>query len=170
MVGGTMWKVVKDGEEDIIYAVDYNHKKERYTISLLHMYIKHYDHASLSHNTLFQTHGTFKVSLCVPVHGYYTVYSVIRHIILLAIPSFPAGTLMVQCWRPSLVPTFSSLMPTTPLMSRPGERKETRLYWVSTASSYCSPSSIPSSSLYSKNLNHIPSFDLAFLSCLMYIM
>lgn len=36
MVGGTMWKVVKDGEEDIIYAVDYNHKKERYTISLLH--------------------------------------------------------------------------------------------------------------------------------------
>ena len=37
MVGGTMWKVVKDGEEDIIYAVDYNHKKERYTISLLHI-------------------------------------------------------------------------------------------------------------------------------------
>lgn len=30
MVGGTMWKIVKDGEEDIIYAVDYNHKKERY--------------------------------------------------------------------------------------------------------------------------------------------
>ena len=29
MVGGTMWKIVKDGEEDIIYAVDYNHKKER---------------------------------------------------------------------------------------------------------------------------------------------
>ena len=24
-----MWKIVKDGEEDIIYAVDYNHKKER---------------------------------------------------------------------------------------------------------------------------------------------
>ena len=33
MVGGTMWKIVKDGEEDIIYAVDYNHKKERYTIT-----------------------------------------------------------------------------------------------------------------------------------------
>lgn len=31
MVGGTMWKIVKDGEEDIIYAVDYNHKKERYS-------------------------------------------------------------------------------------------------------------------------------------------
>ena len=29
MVGGTMWKIGKDGEEDIIYAVDYNHKKER---------------------------------------------------------------------------------------------------------------------------------------------
>ena len=29
MIGGTMWKIVKDGEEDIIYAVDYNHKKER---------------------------------------------------------------------------------------------------------------------------------------------
>ena len=33
MVGGTMWKIVKDGEEDIIYAVDYNHKKERYEFS-----------------------------------------------------------------------------------------------------------------------------------------
>ncbi len=29
MVGGAMWKIVKDGEEEIIYAVDYNHKKER---------------------------------------------------------------------------------------------------------------------------------------------
>jgi len=28
MLGGTVWKIVKDGEEDIIYAVDYNHKKE----------------------------------------------------------------------------------------------------------------------------------------------
>lgn len=35
MVGGTMWKIVKDGEEDIIYAVDYNHKKERYSSFLL---------------------------------------------------------------------------------------------------------------------------------------
>ena len=24
-----MWKIIKDGEEEIIYAVDYNHKKER---------------------------------------------------------------------------------------------------------------------------------------------
>lgn len=32
MIGGTMWKIVKDGEEDIIYAVDYNHKKERFSI------------------------------------------------------------------------------------------------------------------------------------------
>ena len=34
MIGGTMWKIVKDGEEDIIYAVDYNHKKERSLVSL----------------------------------------------------------------------------------------------------------------------------------------
>ena len=30
MIGGTIWKIVKDGEEDIIYAVDFNHKKERH--------------------------------------------------------------------------------------------------------------------------------------------
>ncbi|KAL8565141.1 cleavage and polyadenylation specificity factor subunit 2 [Nucella lapillus] len=30
MLGGTLWKIVKDGEEEIIYAVDYNHKKERH--------------------------------------------------------------------------------------------------------------------------------------------
>jgi cleavage and polyadenylation specificity factor subunit 2 len=30
MIGGTMWKVVKMGEEDIVYAVDFNHKKERH--------------------------------------------------------------------------------------------------------------------------------------------
>ena len=29
MIGGTIWKIVKDGEEEIVYAVDYNHKKER---------------------------------------------------------------------------------------------------------------------------------------------
>jgi hypothetical protein len=29
MVGGTIWKIKKEAEE-IIYAVDYNHKKERY--------------------------------------------------------------------------------------------------------------------------------------------
>ncbi|KAG9508450.1 Cleavage and polyadenylation specificity factor subunit 2, partial [Fragariocoptes setiger] len=28
MVGSTIWKIVKDNDEDIIYAVDYNHKKE----------------------------------------------------------------------------------------------------------------------------------------------
>lgn len=31
MIGGTIWKIVKDGEEEIVYAVDYNHKKERYS-------------------------------------------------------------------------------------------------------------------------------------------
>ena len=30
MVGGAIWKIVKDGEEVIVYAVDYNHKKERW--------------------------------------------------------------------------------------------------------------------------------------------
>lgn len=29
MVGGTIWKIVKD-EEEIVYALDYNHKKERH--------------------------------------------------------------------------------------------------------------------------------------------
>ena len=29
MIGGTIWKIIKDGEDDILYAVDYNHKKER---------------------------------------------------------------------------------------------------------------------------------------------
>jgi cleavage and polyadenylation specificity factor subunit 2 len=33
MIGGTIWKIVKDGEEEIIYAVDYNHKRERYVIA-----------------------------------------------------------------------------------------------------------------------------------------
>lgn len=30
MIGGTIWKIVKVGEEDIVYAVDFNHKKERH--------------------------------------------------------------------------------------------------------------------------------------------
>jgi cleavage and polyadenylation specificity factor subunit 2 len=30
MIGGTIWKLLKDGEEEIIYAVDYNHHRERY--------------------------------------------------------------------------------------------------------------------------------------------
>lgn len=30
MIGGTIWKIVKVGEEDIYYAVDFNHKKERH--------------------------------------------------------------------------------------------------------------------------------------------
>lgn len=39
MIGGTMWKIVKDGEEDIIYAVDYNHKKERWGLAFIYVYI-----------------------------------------------------------------------------------------------------------------------------------
>ncbi|CAD5125049.1 unnamed protein product [Dimorphilus gyrociliatus] len=30
MIGGTIWKIVKDGEEEIYYAIDFNHKKERH--------------------------------------------------------------------------------------------------------------------------------------------
>jgi len=30
IIGGTIWKIMKDGEEDIVYAVDYNHKRERH--------------------------------------------------------------------------------------------------------------------------------------------
>jgi cleavage and polyadenylation specificity factor subunit 2 len=30
MIGGSLWKIVKDGEEDIVYAVDFNHKKEQH--------------------------------------------------------------------------------------------------------------------------------------------
>ncbi|XP_014250088.1 probable cleavage and polyadenylation specificity factor subunit 2 [Cimex lectularius] len=30
MIGGTIWKIQKTGEEDIIYATDFNHKKERH--------------------------------------------------------------------------------------------------------------------------------------------
>lgn len=30
IIGGTIWKILKDGEEEIIYSVDYNHHKERF--------------------------------------------------------------------------------------------------------------------------------------------
>lgn len=30
MIGGTVWRISKDGEEEIVYAIDYNHKKERH--------------------------------------------------------------------------------------------------------------------------------------------
>ncbi|XP_073989690.1 probable cleavage and polyadenylation specificity factor subunit 2 [Rhodnius prolixus] len=30
MIGGTIWRIKKIGEEDIVYAVDFNHKKERH--------------------------------------------------------------------------------------------------------------------------------------------
>ena len=29
IIGGTLWKISKEGDEEIIYAVDYNHNKER---------------------------------------------------------------------------------------------------------------------------------------------
>lgn len=32
MLGGSIWKITKDGEE-VVYAVDYNHRKERYACS-----------------------------------------------------------------------------------------------------------------------------------------
>ena len=30
MIGGAIWKISKQGDEEIIYAVDFNHKKERH--------------------------------------------------------------------------------------------------------------------------------------------
>lgn len=48
MIGGTIWKILKDGEEEIIYSVDYNHLKERYSISIIqslnlfYIYISNY--------------------------------------------------------------------------------------------------------------------------------
>ena len=30
MIGGTIWKILKVGEEDIIYALDFIHKMERH--------------------------------------------------------------------------------------------------------------------------------------------
>lgn len=33
LLGGTVWKITKDGE-DVIYAVDFNHRKERLGIIL----------------------------------------------------------------------------------------------------------------------------------------
>ncbi|XP_071526675.1 probable cleavage and polyadenylation specificity factor subunit 2 isoform X2 [Panulirus ornatus] len=30
MIGGAIWRILKDGEGDIVYAVDFNHKKERH--------------------------------------------------------------------------------------------------------------------------------------------
>ena len=34
MIGGTLWKIIKDGEDDILYAVDFNHKKERSVLAV----------------------------------------------------------------------------------------------------------------------------------------
>ena len=44
MIGGTMWKIVKEGEEEIIYMVDFNHKKERLAYFLINT---HYSYISL---------------------------------------------------------------------------------------------------------------------------
>lgn len=30
MIGGIIWKIVKDGEEEIVYVVDFNYKREIY--------------------------------------------------------------------------------------------------------------------------------------------
>lgn len=30
LIGGTIWKIMKEGEEEIVYATDFNHKKERH--------------------------------------------------------------------------------------------------------------------------------------------
>jgi cleavage and polyadenylation specificity factor subunit 2 len=30
MIGGAFWRIVSQGTEDIVYAVDYNHTRERH--------------------------------------------------------------------------------------------------------------------------------------------
>lgn len=30
MIGGAIWRITKMGDEEIVYAVDFNHKKERH--------------------------------------------------------------------------------------------------------------------------------------------
>lgn len=30
MIGGSIWRITKMGDEEIVYAVDFNHKKERH--------------------------------------------------------------------------------------------------------------------------------------------
>ena len=30
MIGGAIWKLTKMGDEEIVYAIDFNHKKERH--------------------------------------------------------------------------------------------------------------------------------------------
>mgnify|MGYP001800993965 FL=1 len=35
MIGGTIWRIIKDGDEEIVYAVDFNHNKER-CVALIH--------------------------------------------------------------------------------------------------------------------------------------
>lgn len=39
MIGGTIWKIVKDGEEEIVYAVDFNHKREMWVKVFFSLYL-----------------------------------------------------------------------------------------------------------------------------------
>ncbi|XP_036354678.1 LOW QUALITY PROTEIN: inositol 1,4,5-trisphosphate receptor type 1-like [Octopus sinensis] len=41
MIGGTAWKIIKDNEEEIIYAIDYNHKIERLVSRLKKLFAIH---------------------------------------------------------------------------------------------------------------------------------
>ena len=51
MFGGTIWKILKDGEEEFVYAVDYNHKKERYKISWWSIYLTTYAKCKVKHTS-----------------------------------------------------------------------------------------------------------------------
>ena len=52
MIGGAMWKIVKEGEEDIVYAVDVNHKKERHLNGADVEKISRYQFALFKHRLL----------------------------------------------------------------------------------------------------------------------
>ncbi|ESO00058.1 hypothetical protein HELRODRAFT_113444 [Helobdella robusta] len=53
MIGGTIWKIVKDGEEAIVYGVDYNHKKER------HLNGCSFEHAVRPHLFITDTYNAY---------------------------------------------------------------------------------------------------------------
>ena len=101
MVGGTIWKIVKDGEEVFIYAVDYNHKKERSPSS---------------------------ACMCMYMCMWGNV-CIIMYVVRLV--SIPSGILMGQCWRACPDHTSSSQTPTMPSMCRQGGRREIKHFSVS---------------------------------------
>ncbi|XP_023394133.1 cleavage and polyadenylation specificity factor subunit 2 [Pteropus vampyrus] len=64
MIGGTIWKIVKDGEEEIVYAVDFNHKREMYIV----MFYRNFTFCFLA-NVLETLRGDGNVLIAVDTAG-----------------------------------------------------------------------------------------------------